>query len=286
MKEEREEEQFEEKPEVYTVKKDLTGWKFNRRSFLAVAGAAAAVAAAGTVTGCNEPTPQEQIVVVEVVATPSYTPPPAGPSPIPPAPQVPTSPPPPGPTEAMRPSDTPPVSTRAPTFTPTPVPDKPRAEFVKDVTIPDGTEMRPGQRFTKTWRYRNSGNVPWGEGVQLVFVEGTIQGYASHPMAGPEAVSVPNVAPGNTVDISVNLVAPDKPGRYRSYWRLRLPNGDWLENNHYVEIVVKLPATATPPPTPTTACECVGHTGCQCDGHCAQHAEPKPTREKHYWHPN
>lgn len=285
MEKEHEEEQCAEKPEVYTVKKDLAGWRFNRRAFLAAAGATAAVAAVGTVTGCNEPTPQEQIVVVDVVATPSNTPPPVAASPMVPGPEVPSSPAPPGPTEAARPSDTP-VPSPIPTDTPTPVPDKPQAQFVKDVTIPDGTEMRPGQRFTKTWRYRNSGNVPWGEGVQLVFVEGTIQGYTSHPMSGPGAVAVPNVAPGNTVDISVNLIAPDKPGRYRSYWRLRLPTGEWLENNHYVEIVVKLPATATPPATPTTACECVGHTGCECDGHCAQHAEPRPTREKHYWHPN
>ena len=29
--------------------------------------------------------------------------------------------------------------------------------FVADVTIPDNTNMKPGQSFTKTWRVRNNG---------------------------------------------------------------------------------------------------------------------------------
>jgi hypothetical protein len=285
---ERKEELAEEQPEVYTVKKDLIGWRFDRRTFLTAAGATAAVAAMGTATSCGSPTPPEQVVVVDVVATATDTPPAAAagsvtqPSPVPP-PAGPTA-----PGETPIPSDTPaPADTPAPvdtsTPTPTSTPENPKAEFVKDVTIPDGTEMKPNQPFTKTWRYRNSGSVPWGDGVQLVFVPGTIQGFQSNQMGGPNAVDVPNVAPGDTVDVSVNLVAPAQPGRYRSYWRLRLPSGEWLENNHYVEIVVKQPATATVPPTPTTACDCVGHTGCGCDGDCGCH---KDKAAHPYWYPN
>ncbi len=33
--------------------------------------------------------------------------------------------------------------------------------FVADVTIPDGTLMKPYQLFEKTWRIRNSGTVLW-----------------------------------------------------------------------------------------------------------------------------
>jgi Ig-like domain from next to BRCA1 gene len=282
---ERKEELAEEQPEVYTVKKDLTGWQFDRRTFLAAAGATAAVAAVGTATSCGSPTPPEQVVVVDVVATATSTPPPVVggsigvPSEIPPT-AVPTV-----PGETPMPSNTPVPSEAVaptPTSTSTSTAEKPKAEFVKDVTIPDGTQMKPNQAFTKTWRYRNSGTVPWGDGVQLVFVPGTIQGYQSNQMGGPDAVDVPNVAPGDTVDISVNLVAPAKPARYRGYWRLRLPNGEWLENNHYVDIVVPNPASATPRPTATQACDCVGHTGCGCDKDCGC-IKDKPT---HYWHPN
>ena len=98
--------------------------------------------------------------------------------------------------------------------------------------------MKPGQRFTKTWRFQNVGSVPWGKGVQLVFVAGKQKGFESEKMGGPDAVDVPDVAPGKTVDVSVDLTAPEKFGQHRSYWRLRLGNGQWLENIHYADIFV------------------------------------------------
>jgi len=284
---ERKEELAEEQPEVYTVKKDLTGWQFDRRTFLAAAGATAAVAAVGTAASCGSPTPPEQVVVVDVVATPTNTPQPVAGGSIGVSSEIPPTAVPTVPGETPMPSNTPVPSEAVaptPTSTSTSTPEKPKAEFVKDVTIADGTKMKPNQAFTKTWRYRNSGTVPWGDGVQLAFVPGTIQGYQSNQMGGPNAVDVPNVAPGDTVDISVNLVAPAKPARYRGYWRLRLPSGEWLENNHYVDIVVEAVASPTPrpSPSPTQACDCVGHTGCGCDKDCSC-IKDKGT---HYWHPN
>jgi hypothetical protein len=46
------------------------------------------------------------------------------------------------------------------------------SRFVEDVTIKDGTEMAPGTRFTKVWRLRNSGKIPWGPHTKLVHVGG------------------------------------------------------------------------------------------------------------------
>lgn len=66
-REARREQGGEEKPRVYAVQKDLTGWRFSRRDFLAAAGAAAAaVAVAGVTAGCGTATP-------EPVATPQPT---------------------------------------------------------------------------------------------------------------------------------------------------------------------------------------------------------------------
>ena len=45
----------EEEPQIYTVKKDMDGWQFNRRAFLTAAGATAAAAALGTAAACGEP---------------------------------------------------------------------------------------------------------------------------------------------------------------------------------------------------------------------------------------
>lgn len=46
------------------------------------------------------------------------------------------------------------------------------SRFVEDVTIMDGTEMAPGTRFTKIWRLRNSGKIPWAPQTKLIHVGG------------------------------------------------------------------------------------------------------------------
>jgi len=236
----------EEEPQVYTVKKELDGWKFNRRAFLTAAGATAAVAAIGSAAGCGSEEPGEevvtQIVVQEVTATPSSVPG-AADTPVATDTDTPISTDAPAPSDTLVPTETatltdtpPPTST--PTNTPTPTPALPKAQFVKDITIPDGTVMKPGQPFTKTWRFENVGAVGWGEGVKLVFVPEQQKGFESKKMAGPDFVEVPNVQPGKNVDVSVDLVSPEKLGHYRSYWRLQLGNGQWLENVHYADIFV------------------------------------------------
>jgi hypothetical protein len=105
------------------------------------------------------------------------------------------------------------------------------AAFVSDVTIPDGTVMSPGQRFTKTWRLRNSGTSTW-RGTSLVFVSGA-------QMGAPDAVSVPTTAPGETVDISVPMNAPTETGAYQDVWQMRTADGKFFWQGVSVEILVK-----------------------------------------------
>ena len=75
--------------------------------------------------------------------------------------------------------------------------------FIDD-TIPHGTLMKPGEVFTKTWRIRNSGTVPWnGRHLER-------QG----PLTGPGLITSPRFAaiadtePGEITDLSVPLKAP------------------------------------------------------------------------------
>lgn len=133
-------------------------------------------------------------------------------------------------TEAPAPTDTqvPPTSTPTPVPpTPTPVPPTPTptpipcnwAQFIEDVTVKDGTVFTPNSVFTKTWRLKNIGTCTWTRDYRLEFDSG-------ERMDGPRAVSMPkNVNPGETVDLTVELVAPREPGRYRGYWRLSTPAG-------------------------------------------------------------
>ncbi len=95
-----------------------------------------------------------------------------------------------------------------------------RGYFVSDVTIPDRTAMAPGATFTKTWEIRNVGSCTWTTSYALVYVYGNPLG-ASSPLYLP--VSVP---PGATADFSVNMVAPNTLGHYRSYWRFQDASGN------------------------------------------------------------
>merc|ERR1740138_356698 len=46
------------------------------------------------------------------------------------------------------------------------------ARFVRDVSIFDGSQMGAATRFTKIWRLKNSGEVPWPPGTRMLFVGG------------------------------------------------------------------------------------------------------------------
>jgi hypothetical protein len=98
---------------------------------------------------------------------------------------------------------------------PTPVCDQ--AQFIRDVTIPDGTIFAPNATFTKTWRIKNSGTCTWS-GYSLVFDSGD-------SMSGASPTSIGTVSPNQEIDLSVNLTAPATNGSYRGYWRIRNASG-------------------------------------------------------------
>ncbi len=94
------------------------------------------------------------------------------------------------------------------------------ARFVMDVTVPDGTTYRRGEKFTKTWRLMNIGLSTWTSEFSLVYVTGDrMAGALEQPLKG-------SVQPGYMVDLSVSLVAPDLNGDYRGYWALKNPQGE------------------------------------------------------------
>ncbi len=94
------------------------------------------------------------------------------------------------------------------------------ATFVTDVTIPDDTIMDLGQSFTKTWRLQNAGTCNWTSSYQLVFDSGDQMGGDS-----PKPFTTDPVLPGQTIDVSVDLTAPNTAGTYKGNWKLRDGNG-------------------------------------------------------------
>jgi hypothetical protein len=87
------------------------------------------------------------------------------------------------------------------------------AQFVSDLTAPDGAVFAPGATFTKTWRLMNNGTCAWTQAYNLVFAGGD-------SMGAPLSVKLPaEVPPGQMVDVSVNLTAPIQADTTRAYLR-------------------------------------------------------------------
>lgn len=97
-----------------------------------------------------------------------------------------------------------------------------KAAFVADITVPDGTMFTPGVTFTKTWRLKNAGTCVWTTAYKLIY-------YSGEPMGTTTMVNLPwGAAAGQTVDISMNMVAPSAPGNYRGFWILANANGQYF----------------------------------------------------------
>jgi hypothetical protein len=169
--------------------------------------------------------------------------------------------PPPSPT--TKPTDTPAAATPtntpqsatfvAPTTAPTSAVrlcDQADAGVPIDVTIPDNTQMAPNQTFTKVWRLRNSGTCTWTKNYSFAVFSGEALG------SGTNVPLPKQVEPGQTVDLTVDLVAPESSGTYQSNWKLKNEAGTWFGigpgggSPFWVIIVVAAgaitPATATP----------------------------------------
>lgn len=181
----------------------------------------------------------------------------------------------PTPTPTFTPTATPtltptPTATHTPTstFTPTPTPTFtptciPRAIYIEDVTIPDGTEVEAGEVFTKTWRLEVLQDCGGPFSAVMIHDKGP-------HMGSPPTRPVRMPAQGEQLDVSVMLTAPTPPGTYETYWLFNTSRGERFGPHLFVAIVVPTPTptptvtftpTATPAkpsptPTPTLACPC------------------------------
>ncbi len=120
-----------------------------------------------------------------------------------------------------------------------------------DVTIPDDSRMLPGQTFSKTWRLVNRGNCTWTRDYALVWFSGpAFEAVRQQPLST-------QVAPGEVVDLTIDMIAPRDPGVYTSYWMLRNAEGELFgigpggNSPFWVRIQVVAVATITPTSTIT-----------------------------------
>lgn len=118
------------------------------------------------------------------------------------------------------------------------------AEFISDVSIPDGSSLTPDADFVKTWRVKNSGTCTWDNRYSLVFTDGTL--FSSYDRLALPFV----VTPGQTIDLSLDMTSPIYPGVYESDWKFQAPNGSKFgvgkkDSPLWVKIVITSPDVTT-----------------------------------------
>lgn len=94
------------------------------------------------------------------------------------------------------------------------------AALVSDISVPDGTQFLPSTGFNKTWRIKNTGTCTWDTSYKLVHAGGNLLGAVSAYFPLRE-----NVLPGQSIDLTVNMVSPTTPDTYQSDWKLQSAQG-------------------------------------------------------------
>lgn len=113
--------------------------------------------------------------------------------------------------------------------------------FMADVTVPDGTVMKPGADFVKSWSLQNSGTCKWAAGYKFVFISGDkLDGYdiRFQSGAGDKKMIWPVVNPGETVQIDIEMTASLEEREYNGCWRMQNDKGYYFGTLACVKIVV------------------------------------------------
>jgi hypothetical protein len=94
-----------------------------------------------------------------------------------------------------------------------------KSTFIRDVTFPDNSIVKPGQRFTKKWELENTGTARWVD--RYLIPDGLSTGNCSYPAQ----IRVPTTDPGQTVVISVPVTAASTPGLCYVTWKMTNASG-------------------------------------------------------------
>jgi len=116
--------------------------------------------------------------------------------------------------------------------------------WIEDVTIPDGTNLKPNESFTKTWLVQNSGGCAWPPGF-------TFQHVGGDPMRGETLTLEEAIPVGAKREISIQLAVPtNQNGLIQSSWRMADANGVFFGDTLTVNITVGNILTPTSTTTP------------------------------------
>lgn len=155
----------------------------------------------------------------------------------------------PTPTETLTPELTNTPTSGIPTLFPTPLQPASGNEgecllaHMVSETIPDGTEMAPGEQFDKIWVLQNSGTCTWTSDFSVVFHHGEKFGATTR-------VNFPGtVLRGESFSLTVPMIAPALEGDYLSFWNLESADGADFGTTTSKLFWTKIAVNALIPPT-------------------------------------
>lgn len=113
------------------------------------------------------------------------------------------------------------------------------AKFVKDINLPDGTEVQKGQTVNKGWSILNCGTQAWSQenGYSVKHREGPL-GPDTIPFCSTEGQSegcIPSIGPDKEETISFDIKVSDGPGRQRTTYCIFGPDSKPFQDCFWFE---------------------------------------------------
>ena len=98
-----------------------------------------------------------------------------------------------------------------------------RTEWVRDLSLPDGSPVRAGKTVVKEWLLRNAGTVAW----KKRFVT-RVHDSRARNLQCADMTPIPDTDPGKECVIRVSLRTPTSPGGCAEIWKMTDAEGKHL----------------------------------------------------------
>jgi hypothetical protein len=103
--------------------------------------------------------------------------------------------------------------------------------YLEDLTIPDGSQVRPGEVLDKRWLVQNNGTCNWNESYRLKLISDPVENVPAEQALYP-------ARSGSQAIIQITFTAPAEEGILRSAWQAYSPEGEAFGDPIYIEVLV------------------------------------------------
>jgi len=103
--------------------------------------------------------------------------------------------------------------------------------FLEDLSLPDGTVVKPGAPLDKRWLVENRGSCNWDEKYRLKFMSGA-------ELSAPLDQALYPARSASTATIRIIFTAPSEPGTYQSAWQAYNPQGEPFGDPVFMQVTV------------------------------------------------